>query len=174
MNVLVTAATKNGATGEIAQAMADTLEERAINATVVAPELVDGLDDYDAVVLGSAVYTGHWLEPAKSLARRHSGELRRRPVWLFSSGPVGDSSRRLVQKMGADPVDLPEMLELTHARGHQVFAGRLEPQHVNLAQRFALAAFKVNGDFRDWTQIRGWASQIAEELQDSPVGTRID
>lgn len=172
MNVLVTAATKNGATGEIAQAMADALDERAINATVIAPELVDGLDDYDAVVLGSAVYTGHWLESAKSLARRHSDALRRRPVWLFSSGPVGDSSRKLVQKMGVDPVDLPEMLELTHARGHQVFAGRLEAQHANLAQRLALAAFKVDGDFRDWTQIREWASQIADALQDSSVNAR--
>jgi hypothetical protein len=38
-----------------------------------------------------------------------------RPVWLFFSGPVGDPSRKLVQQMSVDPVDLPELREITRA-----------------------------------------------------------
>jgi hypothetical protein len=48
---------------------------------------------YDAVVLGSAVYAGHWLKPARALADRCAAALRARPVWLFSSGPVGDPAK---------------------------------------------------------------------------------
>jgi hypothetical protein len=42
------------------------------------------------IEIGSAVYAGHWLEPAKRLVERHRGSLSELPVWLFSSGPVGD------------------------------------------------------------------------------------
>ena len=75
MKVLVTAATKHGATGEIAQVIGDALRERGLDSTVLEPEQVDAVDGYDAVVLGSAVYAGHWLKPAPEAG----GPLRRRP-----------------------------------------------------------------------------------------------
>ena len=90
MRVLVTAATKYGATAEIAQAIGDALRDRGLEPTVLPPGQVEGIDGYDAVVLGSAVYAGHWLKPAQELVDRWAGALTGRPVWLFSSGPVGD------------------------------------------------------------------------------------
>src|SRR6266704_4046397 len=67
VNVLVTAATKYGATGEIARALGEVLTERGLDVRVIAPEQVEEIDGYDAVVLGSAVYAGHWLKPAREL-----------------------------------------------------------------------------------------------------------
>jgi menaquinone-dependent protoporphyrinogen oxidase len=90
MRVLVTAASKYGATAEIAAAIAESLAGHGLEATVLSPEEVKGVDGYDAVVVGSAVYAGHWLKPARELVERHAGVLAGRPVWLFSSGPVGD------------------------------------------------------------------------------------
>ena len=80
MRVLVTAATKYGATGEIAEAIGEVLRERGVDTTVVPPEQVQAVDDYDAVVLGSAVYAGHWLSPAKELVDRSRDALAARPV----------------------------------------------------------------------------------------------
>ena len=90
MRVLVTAATKYGATTEIAAAIAEVLGDHGLEATVFPPDQVEGVDGYDAVVVGSAVYAGHWLKPARELVDRLDSELAKRPVWLFSSGPVGD------------------------------------------------------------------------------------
>jgi menaquinone-dependent protoporphyrinogen oxidase len=90
---------------------------------------VNDIADYDAVVLGSAVYTGHWLKLAIEFARRFSDALIARPVWLFSSGPVGDPARKLVQKMAADPVDLQTLRQLTHASDHKMFAGNSTSTH---------------------------------------------
>jgi menaquinone-dependent protoporphyrinogen oxidase len=59
MKVLVAAASRYGATAEIAQAIADVLGERGLDSTVTQPEQVGRIEDYDALVLGSAVYTGH-------------------------------------------------------------------------------------------------------------------
>ena len=90
MRILVTAATKHGATGEIAQAIAQTLRAQGLDPAVLDPDQVDTVDGYDAVVLGSAVYAGHWLKAARELVARCGNDLAARPLWLFSSGPLGD------------------------------------------------------------------------------------
>jgi menaquinone-dependent protoporphyrinogen oxidase len=174
MNVLVAAASRNGATAEIADAIGRTLRGRGLSVTVAAPERVDDTGAYDAFVLGSAVYTGHWLQPARALVERVGPLLADRPVWLFSSGPVGDPSRKLVQQMGADPVDLPALRERTNAREHRMFAGRLVGEHASLAQRVSLQVFRdFEGDFRNWSAIEQWAGQIADALlgPEPSVGT---
>jgi menaquinone-dependent protoporphyrinogen oxidase len=170
MNVLVTAASKQGATREIAEAIAEALRQRGLDVTVSAPEHVHGLRRYDAFVIGSAVYNGHWLEPATDLLRRSGRRMSGRPVWLFSSGPVGDPSRTLVRKMGADPVELPTLLAQTKAREHRMFAGKLAKEKVSRIRRFSLSIFRgFEGDFRNWSEIDRWAAQIADALVDRGV-----
>jgi menaquinone-dependent protoporphyrinogen oxidase len=165
VRVLVTAASKYGATAEIAGAIAEALTEQGLTATVLTPEAVESIEGYDAVVLGSAVYSGHWLDPAKALVARSRHELAARPVWLFSSGPVGDPSRKLVQKMSADPLDLADVLAATRARSHRMFAGKLDRKNLGFAQRAALMAFRgLEGDYRDWAGVRSWAEGIARDL----------
>jgi len=80
MRVLVTAATRYGATDEIAQVIAEVLGEHGLEATLLPPEQVEGVDGYDAVVVGSAVYAGQWLKPARELVERHAGALAGRPA----------------------------------------------------------------------------------------------
>ena len=165
MNVLVTAASKQGATSEIAEAIAQSLRQRGLDTTVSAPERVEDVRGYDAFVIGSAVYMGHWLEPATELVHRSAAAMADRPVWLFSSGPVGDPQRKLVQQMGADPAELPSLLAQTKAREHRMFAGKLVKEHVSRAQRISLSIFRgFEGDFRIWPEIEQWASQIADAL----------
>jgi flavorubredoxin len=65
--VLVSAASLHGATAEITQAIGRVLSERGFSATVMAPSEVDAIDDYDAVVIGSAVYVEHWPGPCEGL-----------------------------------------------------------------------------------------------------------
>ena len=93
MNVLIAAASRNGATAEIAVAIGQTLRDRGLSVTVAAPDRVGDVGDYDAFVIGSAVYAGQWLQPAGwRTVQRISPVLGARPVWLFSSGPVSDSA----------------------------------------------------------------------------------
>lgn len=169
MTVLVTAATKNGSTGEIAHAIRTVLAERGVQAVVLPPEEVRDIRRYDAVVLGSAVYVGHWLPSATALVQRCSGSWAGRPVWLFSSGPIGDPKRSLVQKMGADPVDLQTVRAVTGAREHRMFAGKLAKEDVGPVKRIGLRLFGLQGDFRDWDAIRTWSAGIADALRKAPT-----
>ena len=169
MPVLVTAATKYGATTEIAQAIAEVLGEHGLEANVVQPEQVEGVDGYDAVVVGSAVYAGHWLKPARELVERHADALADRPVWLFSSGPVGDPP-----KPEEDPVDVADLLAVTGAREHCVFAGKLVRQQLSFPERAIVSALRVpEGDFRNWTEIRQWAAVIGTALATGSDNDRL-
>jgi menaquinone-dependent protoporphyrinogen oxidase len=68
--------------------------------------------------------------------------------------------------MAGDPIDLPEVRRATRAREHRLFAGKLEKRNVGLAQRAALLVMRgLEGDYRDWAQIEGWASGIAQALR---------
>ncbi|GAA4472806.1 flavodoxin domain-containing protein [Phytohabitans houttuyneae] len=163
LRVLVTAASKHGATAEIAERIAAALRSAlpAAEVDVQVPSKVTTLERYDAVVLGSAVYAGRWLDSARNLAVKHSAELARVPVWLFSSGPVGDPP-----KPDEDPVDAAPLVVATGARQHAVFAGKLERHHLRFAERVVATALRApSGDFRDWAAIDAWASRIVQELQ---------
>ena len=82
---------------EIADAIAAALGERGLDAVVAQPDQVESVIGFDAVIIGSGVYAGHWLEPAKRLIERETGALLARRVWLFSSGPLGDDGRRPIR-----------------------------------------------------------------------------
>ncbi len=163
--VLVAAASQHGATAEIAEAIGKTLTEHGFATTVAAAGDVSGVDGYDAVIIGSAVYVGHWLDAAKDLADRCRSGLAGRPVWLFSSGPVGDPSGKLAREMAKDPAELSGIRAATGAKDHQMFAGKLDRRNLSPVQRAVLLAFPgLNGDFRDWGKIREWADGIAGQL----------
>jgi menaquinone-dependent protoporphyrinogen oxidase len=51
---------------------------------------VSSVDGYHAVVLDSAVYAGHWLEPARQLAERHAEALAAR-AWAATTAGTGRS-----------------------------------------------------------------------------------
>jgi menaquinone-dependent protoporphyrinogen oxidase len=164
-SVLVSAASRHGSTAEIAAAICDELRQRGLRARVLALAEVTALDSYDAVVLGSAVYVGHWLRSAMDLVARCRDEFADHPVWLFSSGPVGKPSGRLARQMYTDPVELPLLRDATGFREHKIFPGKLIPKTLPFAQRASLLIFRgLAGDFRDWTEVRQWADGIASQL----------
>jgi menaquinone-dependent protoporphyrinogen oxidase len=166
MKVLVSAASRHGATAEIARTIGATLTEAGLEAAVVAPDTVTGLDGYGAAVLGSGIYLGHWMDTAKHLVERHADAFASLPVWLFSSGPIGDPP-----KPDEDPDDLAEIMETTHAREHRMFAGKVDRAVLGLGEKVILTAVRVpEGDFRPWDDVREWARGIAAALIADPAG----
>jgi menaquinone-dependent protoporphyrinogen oxidase len=160
MKVLVTAASKYGSTTEIAETIGEVLTERGLETTVTSPQEVGSVEPYEAVVLGSAIYAGHWQKEAKELVERARDALAGRPVWLFSSGPIGDPP-----KPEEDPVDVAEIIQTTSAREHRVFPGKLVKKHLSFPEKAIVLALRApEGDFRDWDAIRAWASGIADAL----------
>lgn len=160
MKVLVTAASRHGATTEVAASIGAVLGAAGLEVQVLRPADVSGMDGFDAAVIGSAVYVGRWLEPARDLVQREKTALCRIPVWLFSSGPIGDPP-----KPADEPLDAAPLAELVAARGHRTFAGHVDRKRLGLGEKAIMAAVRApEGDFRSWPEIEAWAREIAAAL----------
>ena len=156
--VLVAYATKLGSTGEIAQAIAQVLRDGGHRALALPTRDVASLDDWDAVILGSAVYAAHWQRDARRFTERFGEDLKARPLCLFSGGPL---DRRLAK---ADQPITPYAAEITAglgARAHRTFGGRLAPDAAVDPQ--VLQTHRL-GDFRDWQAIVEYGYRIGREL----------
>jgi len=162
MKVLIAVASKHGSTHEIAEAIAEEVRQAAVTVDLHEVEMVDSLIGYDAVVLGSAIYAGEWLPEANDFVERFDAALRRMPVWLFSSGPLGEPAIPRGEPRAAE-----RLLARLLPRDYRSFAGRLERDRLGLVERsIANVTHAPYGDFRDWPAIRAWARGIAAALAD--------
>jgi menaquinone-dependent protoporphyrinogen oxidase len=178
-SVLVAYASRHGFTQGIADRLAATL--RAAGQTVDERPLasVRDLSGYDAFVIGSAAYIGQWLKPATDFVRRNRDALGARPLWLFSSGPLGTAAtdpkgRDALE--ASEPKQFAEFRTLLQPRGARVFFGGLDPSRLGGGERMVRATpvgrqLLPEGDFRDWPAIEGWAGEIARELDAVPAPT---
>ncbi|MFJ4483666.1 flavodoxin domain-containing protein [Streptomyces longwoodensis] len=159
-NVLVAFGTTNGSTAGIAETVADVLREEGLTVRTAPAATVRDVTEFDAVVVGGALYAGRWHKDARRFVRRHRRALRERPVWLFSSGPLDPSASE--RDISPVPGVRRTVLRLD-ARDHVTFGGRLEEGAEGRIARMILRSGK-GGDFRDFARIADWAKQIAADL----------
>jgi menaquinone-dependent protoporphyrinogen oxidase len=160
MKILIATASKHGSTAQIGAAIAEQLRSAGAEVHVLSPEQVADVADYDAAILGSAVYMGRWMGTARALLHRSEAQLRTIPVWLFSSGPLEDASET------SEPADaIAGAAARIGVRGSAVFPGRLSREQLHIGERaVASMAHAAYGDYRDWAAIRTWARGIAADL----------
>ncbi|MBO3086923.1 flavodoxin domain-containing protein [Cellulomonas dongxiuzhuiae] len=161
MRVLVTVASRHGATREMGAEVAARLREAGHDVDEVEPDDVEHVDPYDAVVMGSAVYVGRLALGLRDLVDRQAGQLRERPSWLFWSGPVGDPPMPETV-----PDDVADIARTTGARDVAMFTGRLDRDGLNISERALVALTRADaGDYRDLEAVRTWAGSIATALR---------
>ena len=175
MRAQVVYASQFGSTLEIAERIAAVLSARGVEAAAASAEDASDPDGFDAVVIGSAVHGAHWLPAATAFARRIGPKLEARPVWLFSSGPIGDHAAGTAQP---DPREVAELRPVLHPRDHRVFAGSFDRatadfSPLGIIERTVVRRFLPDGDWRDWEAIESWAAGIARSLAGSrPVAAQ--
>jgi menaquinone-dependent protoporphyrinogen oxidase len=165
-NVLIAYATRLGSTRGIAESIGRRLQSHGHHVLVRDVHDDPAPGAMDAVVLGSGVFAGHWHKPAVAYARRYEAELATRPVWLFSSGPIGEA--RPNQAL-PEPTDLNELRRKVRPVDHQVFWGAVDraaikDSDLGFLERKITERFIPEGDWRDWPAIDAWADDIARRL----------
>jgi menaquinone-dependent protoporphyrinogen oxidase len=181
MNVLVAFASKHGATEGIAAHIAERLRTSGLEASAQSVSAVGDLSDYQAFVIGSAAYLGHWQKEAAELVRRNQVLLAGRPTWLFSSGPLGTEptdAKGNDKRVASEPQEFAEFRAAIRPRGDHVFFGALDPAKLGFRDRAIRAlpagrALMPEGDFRNWQEVDEWAESIAHELAVLPAGMQM-
>lgn len=162
MRVLVAVASKHGATREIADAIGKTLQAAGLETSVKDVKAAADVADYTAVVVGSGAYAGNWLKPARAFVDKNEQALSKMPVWLFSSGPLGEP----LKPDDDEAVKIAAIEQATGAVDHAVFAGALDKDKLGFGERAVMKAVRAReGDFRDWEAIDDWAQEIATCLK---------
>jgi menaquinone-dependent protoporphyrinogen oxidase len=173
MRILVAYASKYGSTKGIAEFIGKTLQSYGTATDVRDVDSVKNPEAYDAFIVGSAVYVGHWMKEAKQFISCNKTLLATRPVWLFSSGPIGAEAkdpRGRDYKEVSKPKEFDELKNAINPRDHHVFFGAFDGSKLTgmyalgwkMAQKSKTARESmVEGDFRDWNEIEIWTKGIA-------------
>lgn len=167
-NILVTYASKYGATKEIAQKIGEVLWQAGLNVDVLAVNSIRNLKSYEAVVLGSAIYVGKWQKEAIEFLQANEQILADRLVWLFSSGPTGEGDPVELVEGQRLPAALQPVVDHIQPRDVAVFHGYINPDKINFIEKWAIRSLvkKPFGDFRDWDAIASWATSVAATLKE--------
>jgi menaquinone-dependent protoporphyrinogen oxidase len=168
MRILITWGSKRGGTAGIGHTIAEALRANGHDVVAVPARFAPPPHDVDAVIVGGALYANRWHREARRFIERHTGALRRVPVWLFSSGPLDDS---------AEAGDLPPprqvraLMDRVGALGHVTFGGRLE----TTAHGFAAHAMAREhaGDWRNPARIRAWVAELERALPAARPGAAV-
>jgi menaquinone-dependent protoporphyrinogen oxidase len=140
MRILVTWSSKRGGTEGIGRTVGEALQGNGLEVLAAPVNEVRAIDSFDAVIVGGALYANRWPRKLGRFVNRHAKQLRKVPVWFFSSGPLDDS---------ADCEDIPattqvaDLAERVGAKSHVTFvvrswsAERARRAH-RMAQLFAL------------------------------------
>ncbi|HVS68019.1 MAG TPA: flavodoxin domain-containing protein [Mycobacteriales bacterium] len=159
VRVLVVYGSTRGGTAGLAHMVADAFVRHQIRSDVRRTGEVRTLsNEYDAVLVGGALYSNRWHPDATTFVTRHRAQLRQLPVWFFSSGPLDDSAR------DGSLAPVPQVSSLARdidIRGHMTFGGMLDKRPSGL---FGMFAWGPEGDFRDRHQVAEWVARIAADL----------
>ncbi len=174
MQVQIVYGSRLGATAEIAERVSTLLRGHGFDARAESASEAAASATSDAFIIGSGVYGGHWAANALSFVRRNADLLSTRPVWLFSSGPIGATATR---HQPVQPSEAHELRALTGARDHRTFAGAFDRGSIpgadlGFVERLVARSMLPQGDYRDWPAIDRWAEGIAAALAGEPLGAR--
>lgn len=159
MKVLVAVGSKYGATREVARRIAEEIRSRGFEVDLQDACDVQGIQYYEAVIVGSAVYGGLWRRDASGLVKEHRDELRGKDVWLFSVG------METVVKPGQPLDEADGFAREVAAHDHARFPGAINYDKLNVGEKALIKALNPPlGDFRDFTAVRDWAVSVAAKL----------
>ena len=164
-SILLAYASRYGSTQEVAETITATLRETGLNVDVQPMTEVRTLDNYDAIILGAAIYNANWNLEAHQIVSQHREFLCQLPVAIFTLGPLSPSAtakrnsrRQLDVELAKYPWLKPVAVE--------IFAGKYDPSKPGLGffERFLPAR-----DIRNWDAIRAWANTLPAQLQHSEM-----
>lgn len=163
--VLVTYATKYGATAEIAEKIAGVLKKTGATVDVEDVRNVDCLSDYETVVIGSALYMGFWRKEMARFVKKQTAVLAQKKVWIFVSGSTNDGDPVKELEGRIYPPNLQPVMDIIQPADITAFHGAIDLDKLSGFEKWVMKKMDAPiGDFRNWDMISTWAKTIAEKI----------
>jgi menaquinone-dependent protoporphyrinogen oxidase len=163
--ILITYASRSGVTAEIATAIGKSFSKNGIPVDVLPMEEVKDLDQYQAVIVGSAIRDRAWLPYAMQFVKVHRAELSQRPLATFTVCiTLAMSNSEQYRKAVSDWIQPVRAQVKPVSEG--LFAGRLDfsrlPLNWHTLKLRAVVGLGIfpKEDRRDWQAIHAWAESV--------------
>ncbi len=162
--ILVTYASRNGATAGVAEEIGKTLRESGVEVDVLPMQKVKDLAPYRAVVAGSAIRAAQWLPEGIQFVQDYQTELNRKPFAAFLVCMTLAMKKGDYREYVATWLDPVRSLARPVSEG--LFAGTLNTRQIRSLGDWLKFRISVmlgvwaEGDHRDWKAIRLWAESI--------------
>lgn len=160
--ILIAYATYAGSTMEIAGKIGETIATQGYSVAVRPMTDQPDLDDYDAVLLGSAVHHGEWLPEAIEYVRENRSKLEEGPLAIFSVH---------ITNTGDDPQSRRERQAFTDSvralitSDAEVFLpGRFDRRGAEKMLPGFVARFVPTTNLIKWNKVENWAESVPAEL----------
>ena len=164
--VLVTYASRIGATTEVAHVVGEQLSRAGLDVDVRPVQQARDARLYSAVIIGSSIYFRHWDKDAVRYLRAQAPDLAERPVWLFQTGAHRDDAQ---QEQFVPPSMIRRLIaDIGIENPVVVFDGDPDRARGRLAKWVTNSS--ISGDSRGFLHIRTWATDIAHELLEASSG----
>jgi menaquinone-dependent protoporphyrinogen oxidase len=163
-NILVAYATRHSATAGVAENIADVLCGLNHKVDLRYVENVSSIEDYDAVIVGSAIYEFNFLPVATDFIERFKQPLASMPVAYFfgCAGLKKDTEENQEAVLiYINPVlrKYPDIAPVDIGR----FGGAVDFSRLDNFETTILRFIGVNKseDWRDWVKIGAWAEKVS-------------
>jgi len=168
--ILIAYASEFGSTGEVAVAIGDVLCQEGNTVETKWIKNVKDLNNYDQVIIGSAIHTDHWMSEATEFVTANQHILSKLPVAYFFTCLALSKLNEKAERKAMEYSDklfamVPQVKPVSVGR----FAGVLDFSKWSFFSRLiakgicSILRFK-EGDYRDWDAIRAWAKNAQLKL----------
>ena len=169
MKILLVYASEGGSTKEVAEFIGARLTDNHLDVDVMEATTVMDVSMYDAFIFGTGIYKGLFGSPLLMFLKKFRKAITNKPVFWFVL-----CIRILEQNSYAHILQhyIPPVLKKYNVIGHQIFAGKIRIDEIDLADRWTLALHydgvnkpnELNQDFRDWDAIAKWCDDVMVQL----------
>lgn len=176
--VLIAYATAHGSTGEVAQFMGRVMRAFSLDVTVKNVEVIEDIDPYELVFVGSPIHAGMWLPQLSQFLAKFGDELESKRNYLFVTCIRVLEDDTSLEHILDNYLYKPALESLNiHPDDVGVFAGKIKQHTIEGDERWLLSTNydgkKMPGnfdqDYRDWHEIAMWIDQIIKALQIRPT-----
>jgi menaquinone-dependent protoporphyrinogen oxidase len=172
--VLIAYDTIHGSTAEVGDRIGKNLCDQGFRVDLRLAAHVEDISEYDAVIVGSAIYRFAWLKDAKAFLQQNQTALAQLPTAYFIVGASMSEdtpeNREAVKKTFVDPV-LEEFASITPL-SIGLFGGAVDFA-ANDYNFFEWVVLKILGlilgytegaDWRNWEAIDIWSEELTDKL----------
>ncbi len=161
--ILVTYASRAGSTAEVALRIGAVLREQNMDVDVLPVKQVKSLQNYNAVIAGSAVRMGSWLPEAVDFVKHNQQSLNERPCAFFSVYLMNMGNDEASRQIHETYLSAARALVKPHKEAY--FSGVGNPKKLGLFERMIGKMVKSpEGDFRNWESIKSWAAEVGSDF----------